>query len=133
MTVEEIIKTLKKNQWFAFDKESNIGMVMESPALESPDTDDKMVRVFQFDGDNIRELDVEQMTSFIVDAVKDKISIVDLLKEVLKTTGATTLIQAYDRLQNPKVKEAVGTRHGCFAITIPSDTGEELLELVVRS
>lgn len=94
-----------------------------------------MKRVYRIlPNDELEELPVEKMIREVKEAVKDRVSVDELLDQVLHTGGPHSLVKAHSIIKkHPEVKERIQTRRGCLYLDIPNpEPGEQGASLYLR-
>jgi hypothetical protein len=82
----------------------------------------------------LEELPIEMMLKEVKKALVEKVSVDELLEQVLRTGGPHTLVRTYEILQKyPEVKKEIKTKPGCLFLDIPDPTpGKDGTQIYLR-
>ena len=82
----------------------------------------------------LEEIPIQMMMSAVRDAIRDKVSVDEILEQALLNGGPHTLIRTYEILKkHPEVKEQITTRKGCLFLDIPNpDPGKPSEAIYLR-
>ena len=121
-----------KSEYLVIDKKDDIAAVFDRDELWKHG-EEKIKRIYRIEGDKFRLIDLKAITREVVDLVSAKVKVRDLVDEIVRTTPPEVLLEAFRRLQQPKLKEKAKATKGCYGINIPGNRGQRSIELVLRT
>ena len=116
MRYEQINKLLKEGD----------NLIQEGDLLAFRDKDNHTKHLYRMDKETgeFNEIDFEKMINEIVDVLKDKVDIKDILYDLLKSqTREEAVLEIYSRITGKKAKVTVRGKDECFVITIGGKRG----------
>lgn len=133
LTLEELNAGVAEGrEYLVIDKKDNLAVVLDRQELMKHG-EGKIKRIYQIEGDKFKLVDLEAITHEVIDLVSAKVKVRDLVKEIVQTTPPDLLLEAFRRLQFPKIKAKAKATKGCYGIAIPGTRGKKPIELVIRA
>lgn len=132
LTLEQLNATLwQGREYLVIDPKDHIAVIMDRLEMIKHG-EEKIKRLYKIEGDKFKPIDLETITREVVDVVSAKVKVRDLVDEIVRTTPPDLLLEAFRRLQQPKLKEKAKPTKGCYGLKIPGNRGQKPMELVIR-
>ncbi len=128
MNYQDVMEAVTKTEYAVLDVEAKL-LIVYSKKINVEHNEERIKRMYQvLDGGELVPFKLNAAINEIIEGVKGHVDLVELLKQVLKTSPPEEIVLALEQLRKgAKVK----TERGCFQITIGK--GKNSAAFVLRS
>ena len=128
-TLEEINKKLSRNEYLVIDKQYSLAIVYDRNTLLAHN-EEKIKRLYKITKEGYEQINIDRAINELVDSLKDKVDLKQILESVLKTSNPKDIIEALERV---KTKKKIDVGDGCVSLLIRGNKGQRPIEFVIRS
>ena len=115
MNYQDVMQTVTKTEYAVLDAEAKL-IIIYSKKINMEHGEESIKRMYKIlDNGEIEVFQVNAAINEIIEGIKGQVNLVDLLKQVLKTSPPEEIVKALELLRN---KAPVKIERGCFQITI---------------
>lgn len=123
-TIGQVQKKLKKREYCVIDKKEGLVVVFDRMA-NMKHGEERIKRIYRITSrENLVEVDFEKAISRIMDALHDKLSLREVLAEILRTSSPDDIMKALKALESEKA--TVKKEDGCLALTVVDEAGKDV-------
>jgi hypothetical protein len=133
MTMNDVMASLTMTEYVIMDRKEGLVLVCDRGKLEEgiAEYTKRIFRIVDHKQGLVLPIDLDGARAALIEKVRDKVDLNQMLDEALKTVKPKDVIEALRRVCEPKGDKRIEPGKGCYSLLIHGRKGQRTIELVL--
>jgi hypothetical protein len=130
LSMNDVMATLTKTEYVIIDRKEDLVLVCDRIAFGEgiPESVKRLYKIVDYKQGLVEEIDIDGARKALVEKVRDKVDLNNMLEQALKTVPPQDVIEALRRIcEGRRVKPT----KGCYSLVFKGSKGQRPIELVL--